>query len=108
MKIKLPQTINKYVSASNKHDVKSILLCFSDKAVIRDEGQTLRGKKAIEGWLVKTIEKYKFHFKPLAAKGSATKLIVAVEVSGSFDGSPVTLDYHFTIKSDKISSLTIN
>ena len=83
MKIKLPQIIKKYVSASNKHDVKSILLCFSDKAVVRDEGQTLRGKKAIEGWLVKTIEKYKFHFKPLDAKGDATKLIVAVEVSGA-------------------------
>src|SRR5260221_13841685 len=108
MKIKLPQIIEEYVTASNRHDVKAILSCFSDEGVVRDEGETLHGKKAIEGWLTKTIEKYKFLFKPLDTKGDATKLVVAIAVSGSFDGSPVTLDYHFTIKDDKISSLTIN
>jgi len=108
MKIKLPQIIEEYVAASNRHDVKAILSCFSDEAIVRDEGETLRGEKAIEGWLTKTIEKYKFHFKPLGVKDDATGTIVAVEVSGTFDGSPVTLDYHFTIKNDKISFLTIN
>ncbi|HXI70522.1 MAG TPA: nuclear transport factor 2 family protein [Verrucomicrobiae bacterium] len=108
MKIKLPQIIEEYVAASNRHDVKAILSCFSAEATVRDEGETLRGKNAIEGWLTKTIEKYKFHFKPVGAKDDAAEMIVAVEVSGTFDGSPVTLDYHFTIKDDKISSLTIN
>ena len=52
MKIKLPQIIEKYVDASNRHDVKSILSCFSADAFIRDEGEELRGKEAIEGWIV--------------------------------------------------------
>jgi len=46
--IKLAQVIKKYVDASNAHDVKSILFCFSDDAVVHDEGKELRGKKAIE------------------------------------------------------------
>ena len=64
MAIKLPRIIEKYVDASNAHDVRSILSCFSDDAVVHDEGETLHGKKAIEGWIAKTIEKYKFQFKP--------------------------------------------
>jgi len=108
VKIKLSQIIEEYVTASNRHDLKAIVSCFSDEGIVHDEGETLHGKKAIEGWLTKTIEKYKFQFKPLNVKDDATETIVAVEVSGTFDGSPVTLDYHFTIKDDKISSLTIN
>ena len=105
--IKLPEIIKKYINASNEHDVKSILSCFSDDALVHDEGEELRGKKSIEGWIVKTIQKYKFQFKPLGIKGEDTEIVVAVEVSGTFDGSPVTLDYHFIIENDKISSLTV-
>ena len=108
MTIKLPGIIKKYVDASNAHDVKSIVSCFSEDAVVRDEEKELRGKKAIEEWIVKTIEKYKFQFKPRSVKEDDAEVVVAVEVSGSFDGSPVTLDYHFTIENEKISSLTID
>jgi ketosteroid isomerase-like protein len=107
MNVKLPRIISDYVNASNAHDVKSILSCFSDDAVVHDEEETLRGKKAVEGWITKTIEKYKFQFKPLRIKEDKGDVVVTVEVSGTFDGSPVTLDYHFTIESDKISSLKI-
>lgn len=105
--IELPHIIKKYVDASNRHDVKSILSCFSDNALVHDEGAELHGNKAIEGWIVKTIEKYKFHFKPLGIKASGSDSVVTVEVSGTFEGSPVTLDYRFTIRNDKIFSLTI-
>ena len=73
MTIKLPQIIQKYVAASNQHDVKSILACFSDDAVVRDEGKEFRGEEMIEGWVVKTIEKYKFQFKPLSIKDDNTE-----------------------------------
>jgi ketosteroid isomerase-like protein len=108
MVIKLPHTIQSYVNASNRHDVQSILSCFSDDAVVRDEGETLRGKKAIEDWIAKTIEKYKFQFKPLGIKHDSAEIVVAMEVSGTFDGSPVTLDYHFVVGGDKIVSLAID
>lgn len=71
------------------------------------EGETLRGKKAIESWIVKTIEKYKFQFKPLSVKDDDGEVVVAVEVSETFDGSPVTLDYHFTVENDQILSLAV-
>src|SRR5882672_4123 len=107
MTIKLPRIIEKYVDASNRHDVQSILSCFSDDAVVRDERETLRGKKAIEGWIVKTIGKYKFQFEPLSVKEHDGGVVVGMEVSGTFEASPVTLDYHFVLGDDGISSLTI-
>ena len=106
--MKLPVVIDSYIHASNAHDVKSILSCFSEDAVVRDEGETLRGKKVIEGWIAKTIEKYKFQFKPLNADERGAETILSVEVSGSFPGSPVTLEYQFTVANDKIQSLIID
>ena len=108
MSITLPEIIQEYVDASNRHDAKAILTCFLNNAVVHDEGKEFRDVEMIEDWILKTIEKYKFHFKPLSIRTDEPEAVVTVEVSGSFPGSPVTPDYHFTIASDKISSLTIN
>ena len=108
MPISLTPIIQSYVDASNAHDVKSILACFADDAVVRDENATRRGKIDIERWASETIEKYKFHFKPLNVERRANETVVSIEVSGSFPGSPVTLDYHFSVANDKISSLIID
>ena len=72
------------------------------------KAETRRGKKAIEAWIAKTIEKYKFQFKPLCVKEDDGGVVVSVEVSGTFPGSPVTLDYHFKVENEKIMSLAID
>ena len=72
-----------------------------------DEGEELHGKKAIESWIGKTIEKYRFDFKPLSVKNDGQETVVAVEVSGTFDGSPVILDYHFRIENGQILSFAV-
>ena len=108
MAIKLPQIIQKYIDSSNRRDVQPILSRFSDDAVVRDEGETLHGKKAIEDWVTRTIEKYKFQLKPVTFRQDNAEVIVAMEVSGTFDGSPITLDYRFVATNEKITSLTID
>ena len=108
MPLSLTPIIQSYVDASNAHDVNSILGCFADDAAVRDENATRRGKIEIEHWVRETIDKYKFHFKPLSAEKRGTETVVSVEVSGTFPGSPITLDYHFTVANEKISSLTID
>ena len=57
---------------------------------------------------MKTIQRYKFHFEPLKVEDDGSKVVVTIEVSGTFAGSPVTLDYHFAIENEKILSLTID
>jgi ketosteroid isomerase-like protein len=108
MALKLPEVIRKYVGASNEHDLKSIAACFSEDALVRDEAAEYRGKKNIEEWIGQTITKYKFHFKPLSVKEyNNEKIVVGIQVSGNFDGSPVNLDFHFTIVTDQILTLSV-
>lgn len=71
MSIELSPIIQKYIEASNQHDLQGVLSCFSDDAVVHDENETLRGKKAIEAWVARTIAKYQFQFEPLSVKGGA-------------------------------------
>jgi len=108
MPVSFTPTIQNYVDASNTHDMNSILACFADDAVVRDENATRRGKIEIEHWVRETIDKYKFHLEPLSAEKRGMETIVSIEVAGRFPGSPITLDYHFTVANEKISSLTID
>jgi hypothetical protein len=108
MSVKLLPIIQKYIDASNAHDVKSILGCFNDDAVVRDESATHRGKVDIERWITTTIEKYNFQSKPLSSQERDGEAVVTVEVSGTFPGSPICLDYHFAIAGNKITCLTID
>jgi ketosteroid isomerase-like protein len=108
MSVALPRSIQNYIDASNAHDVPSILACFADDATVRDENTTHHGKIDIERWLRTTIEKYKFQFKPLGVEARDHETVVAVQVSGTFPGSPITLDYHFTLTNDEIASLIID
>ena len=104
----LPLVIQRYIDASNAHDVRAIVDCFAADAVVRDENATRHGKIDIRYWATETIEKYKFQFKPLSTDERGAETILSVEISGSFPGSPITLDYHFTIANDKIQSLIID
>ena len=108
MSAALPRLLQNYIDASNAHEVQSILACFADEATVRDENTTHRGKIDIERWLRTTIEKYKFQFKPLSAEARVNETIVVVQISGTFPGSPVTLDYHFTIANNRVASLIID
>lgn len=108
MPVKLPPIIQYYIDASNAHDVKWILGCFADDATVRDENATHHGKIEIGHWITTTIEKYKFQLKPLSSEERGSETVVSVEISGTFPGSPISLDYHFRIANDKIASLTID
>ena len=107
----LPPVIPRYIDGSNAHDVGAIVDCFADDAVVRDENAMRHGKIDIRRWATETIEKYKFQFKPLSADERGAETILSVEVSGSFPGSPVTLEYQWfnngvLIQTDNVSALS--
>jgi ketosteroid isomerase-like protein len=79
MPLSFTPIIQSYVDASNAHDVNSILACFADDAVVRDENATHPGKIEIEHWAQETIDKYKFHLKPLSAERRGTETVVNIE-----------------------------
>lgn len=59
-------------------------------------------------WATETMEKCKFQFKPLRADEREAETTLSVKGSGSFPGSPVTLDYRFTLADEKIQSLIMD
>ena len=54
MTVKLPNLIDTYVKAQNAYDADAALACFSEDAIVLDEGETLTGIKAIREWMEKT------------------------------------------------------
>lgn len=46
----LPSVIRRYITASNKPDPAAFVDCFSENAVVLDEGIKRIGKQAIQEW----------------------------------------------------------
>jgi ketosteroid isomerase-like protein len=107
VELNLPAVIDDYLRTKEAHDVKGMIACFAEDAVVRDESHTHEGKAAIEAWMAETIAKYQFRCKPLRYEGDEAGGLASVEVSGNFPGSPVTLDYRFKCADGKIAELTI-
>lgn len=103
----LPHLISDFVQANNEHNCDAILACFAKDALVQDEGNDIYGTDAIQKWLKESIQNYQFTLEVLSLKKNENEIILTAQVSGTFDGSPIPLDYHFTICDDKIIRLSI-
>ena len=107
MSVDLPTPIAIYIDAENRGDTQALAQCFAEDAVVRDEGQTIEGLAAIKQWLAETKSKYQHTIEPLALAEKDGKIIVTNRLTGNFPGSPIELDFVFTLDGDKIASLEI-
>jgi len=103
----LPIPIAIYLGAANRGETKALAQCFAESAVVRDEGKTIEGLAAIEKWMIETKQKYQHTIEPLAATQKDGKTIVTNRLTGSFPGSPIDLEFVFTLDRDKIAALEI-
>lgn len=101
----LPKVIDNLVAAQNSFDSVAYADCFSETAVVFDEGKTHKGRKEIERWIDKANKDYQATMKPLDY--SETEQILKAEVSGNFPGSPIVMRYHLSIVDGLIQSLKI-
>ena len=107
MSVHLPKPIERFLSSENALEAEVLAACFAPDGIVRDEGRTREGPKDIVAWRRETVEKYQHTFEPLALVERDGKTIVATKVSGSFPGSPITLDFVFRLENGKIASLDI-
>lgn len=101
----LPKVIADLVKAQNNFDSTAYANCFTETAVVFDEGKTHNGRKEIENWIEKANKEYQATMKPLEYSENVQTL--KAEVSGSFPGSPIVLTYLFDIQNQQIQSLKI-
>ena len=103
----LPKVIADLVTAQNNFDSVAYANCFSDKAVVFDEGRTHNGRKEIEHWIADANKRYEALMKPVSFEERETESTLKAEVSGNFPGSPILMSYHLKIVDEVIQSLKI-
>lgn len=101
----LPKVVTELIRTQNNFDSHAYAKCFTETAVVFDEGKTHHGRKEIENWIEKANKEYKATMKPL--EYSETDQTLKAEVSGSFPGSPITMTYHYEFQDGFIQSLKI-
>src|SRR5437879_4458618 len=107
MSVDLPAPISIYIAAENRGDTEALAKCFAENAIVRDEGQTIEGLAAIKQWKAETKKKYQHTIEPLASAQKDGKTIVTNRLTGNFPGSPIELEFVFTLDGNKIASLEI-
>jgi len=107
MSLPLPKPIEVFLSSENMHDTDALAECFAPDATVQDEGRTLKGLNAIKAWRLDTAKKYQHRLEPLAASAHGGKTVVSTKLTGNFPGSPITLDFVFTLQGNKIAALEI-
>ena len=106
MPLDLPKRIAAYFTA-DKGDSEAVSQGFTETAVVQDEGQTHRGRAAIQQWKADASTKYQYTSEPFACEQKEGKFVVTTRLTGNFPGSPVNLRFFFGLDGDKIVSLEI-
>lgn len=103
----LPKVVSSLVKAQNDFDSTAYADCFSETAVVFDEGKTHTGRKEIEHWIDDANKRYKAVMNPVTFEEKGNESLLKAEVSGDFPGSPIMLTYHLQISGGLIQSLKI-
>ena len=75
MPLELPGPIAAYFAA-DKEDGEAVARCFTEAAVVKDEGRTYHGRAAIRQWKEEVSTRYQYTCEPLACEAR--------------DGTPIT------------------
>jgi len=104
MTLNLPTPVAAYFAA-DKVDGAAVSQCFTDDAVVKDEGHTYNGRAAIKKWKEDASAKYVYTSEPLACDQEGNNIVVTCRLKGNFPGSPVDLRFFFKLAGDRIASL---
>ena len=105
--MKLPEHIAGFIKAQNDTDSTAFANYFTAHATVSDEGSSYSGREEIKAWIQEASEKYAMQLTPIDFTQTGSKAKLAVEVSGTFPGSPAVMHYHLELDGASISSLEI-
>ncbi|SFU20523.1 hypothetical protein SAMN04489724_0324 [Algoriphagus locisalis] len=105
MKNEIPQVVAQLIEAQKHFDSTSYASCFTETAIVFDEGKNYSGRRQIREWIEKANQEYKISMIPLEYSESDQTL--KAEVKGQFPGSPIVLNYQYEFNDGLIQSLKI-
>ena len=103
----LPNVLKTLITAQASLDSLNYANCYSNTAVVFDECKQHQGRSAIQKWFEETSDKYRIVHRPLAYVEAENGGVLSSEVSGTFPGSPLVLNFHFTFAGDLIEQLEV-
>jgi ketosteroid isomerase-like protein len=103
----LPRPVAAYLAADRAGDTATLAGYFADDALVFDEEHSYRGLDAIRAWKQDVQAKYRYVMEPIEATVGDVTVTLHARLTGDFPGSPVEVDYTFTLANDKIRSLEI-
>ena len=106
MTLDLPKPVADYFFADTS-DSEAVAQCFTENAVVKDEGHTFKGRAAIRHWKAAASAKYQYTSEPFVCERRDGQVIVTSRLTGNFPGSPVNLRFFFKLEGDRIESLEI-
>jgi hypothetical protein len=105
MTLSLPKAIAAYFA--DEDDSESVAQCFTQSAVVKDEGHVYHGRAAIKQWKAEASTKYQYTSELLECEQQEGAFVVTSRLTGNFPGSPVNLRFIFGLEGDKIALLEI-
>lgn len=105
--IPLPQPIAAYFHASDIFDENLLAGCFAEDAMLVDEGETYHGPVAVSRHIIEANRGAKVMTEVTSYAEKNGEMVVTAVISGDFDGSPIPLDFCFTLYNGKIKNLII-
>lgn len=109
--IQLPATITTFIRAINEHDGDAFIAAFAKDALVNDFSRNFWGTDAIRKWSDKEMIGDKVTFETDEVIEHYGDFLVTALTDGNYDKSkspdPTYLDYHFTLRDGKITTLFI-
>jgi hypothetical protein len=105
--VPLPQPIAAFYHASDVYDGELLAGCFAPNAVLHDEGMEFQGPAAISEHILTANRDAKVRMEITSLSERNGETIVTATLTGTFEGSPLPLDFHFVLEGGKIKALNI-
>ena len=106
MTLDLPGSVAAYFAA-DREGGEAVARCFTQAAVVKDQGRPHRGRAAIRQWQEEVSTRYQYTSEPFACERRDGAVVVTSRLTGTFPGSPVDLRFFFVLEGDRIASLEI-
>lgn len=103
----LPQVVTNLVKAQNDFDSVAYANCFAETGIMFDEGKTYKGRTEIRDLIAETNKKYRSVMQPLEYIQNGNSGVLYALCSGTFPGSPLTLQFHVEIVNGQIQHLKV-
>lgn len=107
MTVKLPKAIEAYFEADRNGGPDAIAAAFTETGIVKDKGQTHRGREAIRAWMSDEAQQYSYTVEPFFIATENGKAQVTAHAVGDFPGSPIDLRFLFVLAGDKVAELEI-